>query len=64
MITLPPLTSLQILMERPGQKYIAHGGKELYVSHPSGVLLLTGPDFRAMNADEIETYVNEQLSSQ
>lgn len=63
MITLPRLADLEILTERPGQCYIAKGGKELYVSTPDKeVLLLTGPDFTTMSDAEISAWIITQVS--
>lgn len=62
-IMLPPLSDLRILTERSGQCYIAHGGKELYVSGPDGTIVqFTGPDFGAMTDDEVSQYIIDQIT--
>lgn len=57
MTKLPPIDALKALNDNPGQIHISDDGEELYVSHPSGIHLFTGPDFGDMSAEEISSYL-------
>ena len=62
MIKLPTLEELSTLKSTPGIMLISESGRELYFSHPSGIYMLTGPDFHSMTPEQVNAYLQVALS--
>ena len=64
MLELPPLESLQILTEKPGQIYLASDDVAYISGSPGQVFQLTSElDLRELTADEIRELLAEEQSN-
>ena len=61
-IALMSIDRLKKLEDVPGGMLISNGGTELYISHPSGIIMFTGPHFGFMSDVELKNYVKDQMN--